>query len=124
MTTFQMLAAVSDALSGLGFDIAKAESGSGLIDRLAIDGPFDLIVTDVSMPWMDGVRALRSIRSAGVTTPVVVMTALKDSAISTHVRALGANSVLLRKPFDFGELAEAVMELVPSARSGRKRGHE
>ena len=100
-----MLAAVSDALGSLGFDVLSVDSGAGLIDCLATDGPFDLIVTDISMPWMDSLKTLRSIRTAGVTTPVIVITALTDEQIPNRVQALGANAILLRKPFDFDELA-------------------
>jgi DNA-binding response OmpR family regulator len=109
-----MLAAVSDALASLGFDVLGVENGAGLIDRLAMDGPFDLIVTDISMPWMDSLKTLRSIRSAGVTTPVVVMTALTDEQIPARVQALGANAVLLRKPFGLDELAAAAQRLIAS----------
>ena len=117
-----MLAAVSDALASLGFDVLSVENGAGLIDRLAMDGPFDLIVTDISMPWMDSLKTLRSIRSAGVTTPVVVMTALTDEQIPARVQALGANAVLLRKPFGLDELAAAALSKVaggPRANEGR-----
>jgi CheY-like chemotaxis protein len=107
-----MLAAVSDALTSLGFSVVGVESGADLIDRLANDGPFDLIVTDVSMPWMDSLKTLRSIRTAGVTTPVVVMTALTDEQIPTRVQALGANAILLRKPFGLDELGAAAQRLV------------
>ena len=116
-----MLEAVSDALSGLGFHVVAVESGAGLIDRLAFEGPFDLIVTDVSMPWMDGLRTLRSIRSAGVTTPVIVMTALGDEQIASRVKGLGANAVLLRKPFDFDELASAAVGLTAPNADGALR---
>lgn len=110
-----MLEAVSDALADLGYDVAQVASGAGLIDRLASDGPFDLIVTDISMPWMDGLKTLRSIRTAGVTTPVIIMTALRDPHIPSHVHALGSNAVLLQKPFALSELADAAATLSPPA---------
>lgn len=106
-----MLAAVSDALASLGFDVVSVDSGAGLIDCLATDGPFDLIVTDISMPWMDSLKTLRSIRTAGVTTPVIVITALTDAQIPNRVHALGANAILLRKPFDLDELAAAAQRM-------------
>ena len=106
-----VLAAVSDALASLGFTVLSVDSGAGLIDSLATDGPFDLIVTDISMPWMDSLKTLRSIRSAGVTTPVIVITALTDEQIPNRVQALGANAILLRKPFDLDELAAAARRM-------------
>ena len=73
-----MLAVLTDALERLGYEVVQVESGAGLVDQLANEGPFDLIVSDISMPWMDGLKALRSVRTAGVATPVIVMTGLTD----------------------------------------------
>ncbi len=115
-----MLGAVADALVRLGYDVARADGGAGLVDQLATAGPFDLIVSDISMPWMDGVKALRSMRTAGLATPVVVMTALKDEQIPAQVRALGPNAILLRKPFELDELEAAVATLVPLPAADRR----
>ena len=73
-------------------------------------GPFDLIVTDVSMPWMDGLKAVRSMRTVGLSTPVIVVTALSDEDLNTQVRALGP-AILLRKPFELQELEAAIASL-------------
>jgi DNA-binding response OmpR family regulator len=116
-----VLAAVSDALASLGFTVLSVDSGAGLIDSLATDGPFDLIVTDISMPWMDSLKTMRSIRSAGVTTPVIVITALTDEQIPNRVQALGANAILLRKPFDLDELAAAARRMTNGDLTGAER---
>jgi DNA-binding response OmpR family regulator len=116
-----LLAAVAEALTEAGFDVARVRSGAGLLDRLTTDGPFDLIVTDISMPWMDGLKTLRSIRAAGLTTPVVVMTASDDELIPARVQALGRDAVLLQKPFDFDTLTAAVRRLVAPASAGPPR---
>ena len=113
-----MLAAVSDALSSIGFAVIGVDSGAGLIDCLANEGPFDLLVTDISMPWMDSLKTLRSIRTAGVTTPVIVITALTDAQIPNRVQALGGNAILLRKPFDLDELAAAAQRMTAGSLSG------
>ncbi len=105
-----MRVTVSEALALRGYGVVRAESGAEFVDQLANQGPFDLIVTDVSMPWMDGLKAMRAMRTAGVATPVIVMTALDDDAIPSQVRALG-RAVLLRKPFELHELDEAVERL-------------
>jgi DNA-binding response OmpR family regulator len=60
------------------------------------------------MPWMDGLKTMRSMRTAGVATPVILMTAVNTRDLSTEVRALGTNAALLRKPFDLGALEQAV----------------
>jgi DNA-binding response OmpR family regulator len=109
----EMLTAVADALTGIGLEVVRAGSGGDLMDQLASEGPFQLIVSDVSMPWMDGLKALHSIRTAGLSTPVIVMTALRDPRIQDSLRALGPRAMLLRKPFELDELHTAVRALLP-----------
>jgi CheY-like chemotaxis protein len=108
-----MLCAVADVLARLGCDVWRAESGADLVDHLASEGLFDLIVSDISMPWIDGLRTLRCMRTAGLATPIIVMTALKDQQIPDQVRTLGPNAILLRKPFELDELEAAIEKLIP-----------
>jgi CheY-like chemotaxis protein len=107
-----LLSTIADALTQLGADVTRATSGAELIDALAREGPFDLVVTDVSMPWMNGLRAMRTARAAGVGTAVIVMTALQDKTIAGQVRALGRNARLLRKPFALSELESAAAQVL------------
>jgi CheY-like chemotaxis protein len=109
----QELSTVSDALAHLGASVTRASSGAELIDALAGQGPFDLVVTDISMPWMNGLRAMRTVRAAGVATPIIVMTALQDRTLDRQVRALGRNAVLLRKPFALAQLESAAAKVLP-----------
>jgi two-component system, cell cycle sensor histidine kinase and response regulator CckA len=109
-----LLAAVADALTRLGADVVRAGSGAELIDHLVDEGPFDLVITDISMPWMNGLQAMHSARTAGLGTSVIFMTALKDERLTALVQALGRHAVLLRKPFELSELeAVATMLLSP-----------
>ena len=112
----QLLEAVSEAFMQLDANVVRASSGEDLIEQLATAGPFDLVVTDISMPWMSGLQAIRSTRAAGLATSVIVMTALTDSRIPAQVKALGANAVLLRKPFDLSELESAASMLLSAKR--------
>jgi two-component system response regulator MprA len=105
-----MMGTISHALTVFGFAVVRAENGAELIEQLAEQGPFDLIVTDISMPWMDGLNAIRSMRTAGLPTPVIVITALADQDIPTRVRALSP-AILLRKPFELRELEAALASL-------------
>jgi two-component system response regulator QseB len=113
----QLLEAVCEALDRMDATVVRASSGADLIEQLATAGPFDLVVTDISMPWMSGLQAMRSTRAAGLATSVIVITALTDQRIPAQVKSLGENAVLLRKPFELSELQSAASMLL----SGRRR---
>ncbi len=104
----EMLAMVSRVLDGLGLEVITATSGAELLEKVAEQGPFDLVVTDVSMPWMSGLQVMHSARTAGMRCPVVVITALRDPRTADQVETLGAEVRRLNKPFSVGELEEAV----------------
>jgi CheY-like chemotaxis protein len=95
-------------LEGDGAIVVRATSGADLLERLAEDGPFDLVITDVSMPWMSGLHVANAAREAGLDVPFIVVTGLDDAAISSRVRALGNRSSLLRKPFSIADLEAAL----------------
>ncbi|MDF0491393.1 heavy metal response regulator transcription factor [Sphingomonas sp. H39-1-10] len=71
--------------------------------HLASDGGYDLIILDVMLPGKDGWSILTGLRSAGVETPVLFLTA--RDAVHDRVRGLelGADDYLV-KPFAFSEL--------------------
>jgi two-component system OmpR family response regulator len=112
---------VAEALESMGARITRAASGAELMAHLGDDDPYDLIVTDVAMPWMTGIQAMHSTRYAGLATPVLVITALRDESLPATVQALGHNAMLLRKPFGMSELAAAVARLIPHALDSRER---
>ena len=112
-----LLETVGAALERLGAEVVTATSGADLIECIADQGPFALIVTDVSMPWMSGLQAMHSARTAGIDTPIIVMTGLTDAHIGARVLALGRNAALLRKPFELSELTALVMRLVALERA-------
>jgi DNA-binding response OmpR family regulator len=107
-----LLDAITDALQEHGANVIRARTGADLIDRLADSGPFDLVVTDIAMPWLNGMQALRAARTAGIGTAVIVMTGLADKSIPIQVNALGGHAALLRKPFEMPVLESLASELV------------
>lgn len=111
-----LLDSVADALEALGARVTRAATGGDLAERLAEEGPFDLVVTDVGMPWMSGLTAMHTARTAGLDVAVIVMTARDDVRIPAQVRSLGANAALLRKPFGLDELEALATELLARRR--------
>jgi CheY-like chemotaxis protein len=102
---------VGDILSSPTTEIYKAASGAELVVLLAKHGPFDLIVTDVDMPWLDGIAAIRSARGSEVSAPVLVISGLARPDLPAEVERLG-NATLLRKPVQVSALRKAVSALL------------
>ncbi len=77
-------------------------NGADALDYLAA-GNYDAVILDIMMPVMDGLTALKKLRSSGSTIPVLLLTA--KSEVDDKVLGLdtGAN-YYLTKPFDTREL--------------------
>src|SRR3954453_13889864 len=78
--------------------IREAASGWDLLDTVADEGPFHLIVTDVRMPGPRGLQVVEMARPAGLQTPFLVITAFPDEHLRREAERLN-RVVLLEKPF-------------------------
>ncbi|MCY7279457.1 MAG: response regulator transcription factor, partial [Sphingomonas bacterium] len=87
----------------LGHVVHRVRDGLDAV-HLAVTDEFEVMVLDRMLPGCDGLTALRRLRAAGVTTPVILLTAL--GRIEDRVEGLnaGADDYLV-KPFAFSELA-------------------
>ena len=98
-----------------GYDVTEAENGRQLIDAVAsaLQGPnpavFSLIVSDIRMPEMTGLRFLAEVRKHDRTTPVILITAFGDAATRAEAYRLGAGAVL-DKPFEVDEFCRLVRQ--------------
>lgn len=93
-----------------GYIVETASTGhDGLYH--ATDGTFDVVILDRMLPKIDGLGVLKSIRAAGISTPVLMLTAM--SAVDERVRGLksGADDYLV-KPFSFQELHARIEALL------------
>jgi CheY-like chemotaxis protein len=110
----EALELLSAILSGPAVEICKAASGGELVVLLAEQGPFDLIVTDIDMPWMDGLAVLQSARAAEVRAPVLFVSGVSRPDLPALVERLG-NAKLVRKPICVSTLRKAVSDLLGGA---------
>ena len=78
-----------------------ADGAEGL--RVALAEDFDALIVDRRLPGLDGLGIVEALRKKGVTTPMLILTAL--GTVQDKVRGLdaGANDYLV-KPFEFDEL--------------------
>ncbi|MCA1971138.1 MAG: response regulator [Rhizobium sp.] len=88
------------ALSNAGYTVTEAVDGADGIAKLSA-GTFDLIVTDLNMPNMDGLTMIRELRKMPAHTgvPVIFLTTESDGEIKSQAKAAGATG-WLTKPFD------------------------
>jgi len=107
-----LLRSVAGGLTHLGAVVTRAANGAELLYRLAHDGPFDLVLVDIAMPWMSGVEAMHAIKTVASDTPVIVMTGLDETWVPEGVASLGNHAALLRKPFDLTQLESVASTLL------------
>ena len=95
---------LEDSLAGMGYAVTAAASGrDGLKQIEAVK--FDLIITDLSMPVMDGIAFLKAAKLLPNCkfVPVVFLSAEEDAAKISEAKQAGA-STFLRKPFKENQL--------------------
>jgi CheY-like chemotaxis protein len=102
---------LDEVLRSLAVDVHRAVSGAELVVLLADHGPFDLVVTDIDMPWMEGLGVIRSVRAADIQTPVLFVSGIERPDLAASVARLG-NARLLRKPIAVSALRSAVNEML------------
>jgi two-component system chemotaxis response regulator CheY len=98
-------------LSDLGYRVAQAEDGVNGLEMLALEPP-DLIITDITMPRMDGIRFIQNVRNNEryKATPILVLTTESDPDIKDRAKRAGATGWIV-KPFDPRKLAEAIRKV-------------
>jgi two-component system chemotaxis response regulator CheY len=104
---------VSFTLRRAGFEVNEAEDGNKALTVL-VAGRFDLIITDLNMPNMDGISLIKNVRAnaqhRGV--PILILTTESDGAKKADGKAAGATGWLV-KPFSPEKLVELVHRVCP-----------
>lgn len=93
-----------------GYDVTVAADGEAGL-HAALHGNPDLIILDLMLPKMDGLRVLREIRDAGKETPVMVLTARGEEVDKVRGLRLGADDYVT-KPFGVMELLARIEALL------------
>lgn len=94
---------VCRALQLDGHSVTTADDGADAAEKIANGGIFDVIVTDIQMPGLDGISLARSVLATHPTLKVVLISAHAD--VLDQARNLAPGSVrLLSKPFTIDQM--------------------
>jgi CheY-like chemotaxis protein len=108
-------AVVAQILARAGHTVGQAGDGMEALAQAGRDH-WDLIISDVTMPGMDGPNLISQLRARGIATPVMLMTGRIDGDGLGHAQTSDTITVLA-KPFDRAALLAAVGAAIKSASS-------
>ena len=106
---------LSEVLSHEGFEVTEAKDGQESLEKME-KYDFDLVITDVHMPRLDGIAMLHRMEEAGRREKVIIMTANPSEQTFLHS---GMNRVITRlyKPFNIANFLNVVIAATAGGKS-------
>jgi CheY-like chemotaxis protein len=103
---------MSFVLEQHGYAVVAAFDGQQALDRLE-NAPVDLVLTDLTMPKVDGLALARAIRADArfASTPIIIVTASTREQDQVRASGIGADA-FLTKPVDSEDLVQTVSRLI------------
>ena len=98
---------LTEVLSEKGFDVTEAKDGQESLEKME-DNNFDLVITDVHMPRLDGIAMLNKMEKAGRKEKVILMTA-NPSQNMFHHKSKNRVITQLCKPFNMASFLSLVI---------------
>src|SRR5271157_5426138 len=90
-----VLASYARSLTDAGFEVAEASDGADALRRIERD-QFDAVLSDVSMPTIDGLTLLRRLRIRSPELPVILMLEAPDNRVAIQGTECGAVQSLIK----------------------------
>lgn len=97
---------LSEMIKSLGYQVMVAENGVGALDRIKTE-KVDLIITDLSMPQMDGLELIVNSKRISPNIPIAVISAFGNVENTTYALTRGAFS-FIAKPFKMSQIKELI----------------
>lgn len=103
---------VAQTLIAAGHEVAEASNGAEALE-VAKRKPYNLIISDLNMPVMDGLTFIKNVRGIAVYkfTPILVLTTEMDPTKKQSAKAAGATGWLV-KPFDPDTLLATIRKVL------------
>lgn len=103
---------VTFTLKGAGHDVVEAENGKEALDK-AKGQQFDLVISDVNMPIMDGIALIKELRALSEYkfTPLLMLTTESGDDKKTQGKSAGATGWIV-KPFNPDQLLATIKKVL------------
>ena len=106
---------IREILESADFEVAEAADGAQALERVDKGAPFQLVITDLRMPKIDGLELLRKLSGRAPAPRVILITAHGSESHAVEAMKLGAYDYF-RKPFELEELLAVVQRAVETVR--------
>ena len=100
---------IREFLETLGYNVVEAANGEEAIIAIS-KTQFNLVITDIRMPKMNGLKLLRNIKTYKPSLPVILMTGYQPSKTQEQNLSARADGYLL-KPFSLNSLRQAILKV-------------
>jgi two-component system chemotaxis response regulator CheY len=109
-----MLQLLRVTLTGAGYKVVEAANGAEGLNK-AKAGGYDMVVTDLNMPVMNGIEMIRELRKlpVGKGIPIVFVTTESAANLKAEAKAAGATA-WITKPFNADQLIGLVRKVLPA----------
>ncbi len=101
-----MVETLVDILTANGYDVAAAHSGGAAIGMVN-QAHYDVALMDIQMPGLNGIEALKTIRTVAPHLPVIMMTAFTSDELVEEARRANAVAILF-KPFEIARVLDLI----------------
>ncbi len=110
-----------NVLEGAGMEVTLASDGQEGLDLVTSGREFDLVVSDIEMPRLDGISLVAALRRTHPRErlPIVLVTSVEEDAIRARGMEAGADALIVKQRFDNEHLLAVVRTLL-----GRRAGSE
>lgn len=105
---------IAELLTEEGYRVVTAASGKNALELLE-QSPFDLIISDLIMPQMDGIAFTKSLKALGIDAPIIVITGFATIEHAVESMKAGAYD-FITKPFNFDQIKITIEKALETKR--------
>ena len=108
----KLAAVIQKGLEAKGYAVDVINDGAEALTRIQVHHKdYDLILLDLMLPNKSGSEICKEVRAAGVTTPIVILTARTETEHKVELLLAGADDYMA-KPFSFEELLARIQAIL------------